>query len=82
MRALADDNVSIFDRLYNTLQCIEGSGEWTGASAQAAITATKKNKQKYSEAVNELNDLANFVQKFASEISAKEEEIARIIASV
>jgi len=82
MQELADENVAIFDRLHNTLQCLEGSGEWTGASARAAIAATENNKKKYSEAINELNELADFVQKFACEISAKDEEIMRKIASV
>ncbi len=81
MQELADENVAIFDRLYNTLQCLEGSGEWTGASARAAISATENNKKKYSEAINELNELADFVQKYACEISAKDEEIMRKIAS-
>lgn len=82
LQGFADDNSDIFDRVCNSLLSLEGSGEWKGDSVTAAINATKENKEKFSEAVSDLNDLAKYLKKFADEMSAKDEELKIRITSV
>lgn len=82
LQGFADDNSDIFDRVCNSLLSLEGSGEWKGESVSAAITATKENKERFSEAVTDLNELAKYLKRFADEIAAKDEELRIRISSV
>lgn len=81
MQGFADENADVFNRLYNSLQCLEG-GEWQGESLKAAMAATRQNRERFSETISELNQLANFMKKFADEMAAKDEEIKKNITSV
>lgn len=78
----ADDNQDIFDRISNTLSNLEGSGEWKGDSMVALKAATASNKGKYGEAVNELYNLAGFLENYAREMEAKDQEIKSQIGAV
>ncbi len=75
LQGFADDNLDIFDRVYKSLQCLKGSGEWQGASMEAIIEATENNKEKFQDTIDELQSLAEFLQKFVTEISKKDDEI-------
>lgn len=82
MQGFADDNAAIFDRVYNSLLCLKGSGEWQGTSLEAIVSATEKNKEKFGDTIEELQALADYLQKFVTEISEKDEEIKKQINSV
>ena len=82
MQGFADDNAAIFDRVYNSLLCLKGSGEWQGTSLEAIVSATEKNKEKFGDTIEELQALADYLQKFVAEISEKDEEIKNQINSV
>ena len=79
LKGYANDNSDIFDRLTNLLAAMEGSGEWKGESMTAALQATRQNKTKFREAVNDLNSLSSFLSKFVSQMSSKDTEIANQI---
>lgn len=82
MQTFADENMAIFDKVYNSLLCLKGGGEWQGTSLEAIVDATAKNKKKFEETIDELQALATFLEKFVAEITAKDEEIKRQINSV
>ena len=73
--AFADDGEDIFDRILNTLLCMEGSGEWKGKSLTAAANATRANKEKYGEVIEEIRELGTFLRDFANAMEAKDCEI-------
>lgn len=75
IQGFADDNADIFDQVYNSLQVLENNGEWKGISASAAANATRENKEKFSEAVEELAELAAFLKNFAEEIDTTDETL-------
>ena len=50
-------------------------------SQAAAVEVTRKNKKKFSEAVEEMRELADFLKKFATEMSKKDAEIQAQIRS-
>lgn len=79
IQVFAEDNADIFDRIYNILQAMESSGEWQGVSASKAAKATLKNKKKFSEAVSELNSLAEFLKDFSDEMVAEDQDIKNTI---
>ena len=81
LQAYADDSADIFDRILNTLSSLEGSGEWKGDSMAALKTATSSNKGKFEEMVNDLYNLAGFLENFAKEMEAKDQEIKSQIGS-
>lgn len=82
MQNFAETNADIFDRVYNSLLCLKGSGEWQGTSLEAIVSATEKNKEKFGDTIEELQALAEYLQKFVTEISEKDEEIKKQINSV
>lgn len=82
MQGFADTNADVFDRLYNSLLCLKENGEWQGASLEAIMDATEKNKKKFEETLGELQALATFLEKFVAEISKKDEQIKRQIIAV
>lgn len=82
MQEFADSNLDIFNRVYNSLLCLKGSGEWQGTSLEAIVSATEKNKEKFGDTIEELQALADYLQKFVTEISEKDEEIKKQINSV
>ena len=82
MKGFAETNTDIFDRVYNSLLCLKGSGEWQGTSLEAIVSATEKNKEKFGDTIEELQALADYLQKFVTEISEKDEEIKKQINSV
>ena len=82
MQSFADTNADVFDRIYQSLLCLKGSGEWQGTSLEAMVSTTEKNKEKFSDTIDELQSLADFLQKFVTEISEKDEEIKNQINSV
>lgn len=82
MQSFAETNADVFDRLYNSLLCLKGSGEWQGTSLEAIVDATEKNRKKFEETIDELQALATFLDKFVTEISQKDEEIMKQINSV
>ncbi len=78
----ADDSQEIFDRITNTLSRLEESGEWKGKSMSALQSASLDNKRKYSEVVTDLYNLAGFLENFAREMEAKDQEIKTQIGAV
>ena len=82
MQSFADTNADVFDRVYQSLLCLKGSGEWQGTSLEAIVSATEKNKEKFRDTIEELQALADYLQKFVTEISQKDEEIKKQINSV
>lgn len=82
MQGFAETNADVFNRVYNSLLCLKGSGEWQGTSLEAIVSATEKNRKKFEEAIDELQSLAEFLQKFVTEISKKDEEIKKQINAV
>ena len=82
MQEFADTNADVFNRVYNSLLCVKGSGEWKGTSLEAIVEATEKNKKKFEETIDELQSLAEYLEKFVSEISQKDEEIKKQIHAV
>lgn len=82
MQGFAEDSSDIFDRVYNSLLCLKGSGEWQGTSLEAIVHATEKNKKKFKETIDELQALATFLENFVTEISQKDEEIKTKINAV
>ena len=82
MQTFAETNASVFDRLTNSLLCMKGSGEWQGASLEAIVEATEKNKTKFEDTIDELQALATFLDKFVTEITQKDEDIKKQINSV
>lgn len=81
LQTYADDSADIFDRILNTLSSLEGSGEWKGDSMAALKTSTSSNKGKFEEMVNDLYNLAGFLENFAKEMEAKDQEIKSQIGS-
>ncbi|MBE6947730.1 MAG: hypothetical protein E7454_05720 [Ruminococcaceae bacterium] len=82
MQGFAETNADVFDRVYNSLLCLKGSGGWQGTSLEAIVSATEKNKEKFGDTIEELQALADYLQKFVTEISEKDEEIKKQINSV
>ena len=82
LQGFADDNRGIFNRVYNSLQCLRGSGEWIGASLEAAVEATEKNKDKFEDTMEELAALAEYMKNFANAMAEKDEEIKKSIQAV
>lgn len=82
MQEYADSNLDVFNRVYNSLLCLKGSGEWKGTSLEAIVSATEKNKEKFGDTIDELQALADFLQRFVTEISDKDEEIKKKINAV
>ncbi len=82
MQSFADTNADVFDRVYQSLLCLKGSGEWQGTSLEAIVDATEKNRKKFEETIDELQALATFLDKFVTEISQKDEETKKQINSV
>lgn len=82
MQSFSDTNADVFDRVYQSLLCLKGSGQWQGTSLEAIVEATEKNKKKFEETIDELQSLAAFLDKFVTEISQKDEEIKKQINSV
>lgn len=82
MQSIADTNADVFNRVYNSLLCMKGSGEWQGASLEAIVEATEKNKTKFEDTIDELQALATFLDKFVTEITQKDEDIKKQINSV
>lgn len=78
----ADINKDIFDQITNTLNNLEGSGEWKGDSMTALKSATTSNKGKYGEVVIDLYNLAGFLESFAQEMEAKDQELKNQIAAL
>lgn len=79
--SLAEDHEDVFDRIANMLEAMEGT-EWEGSSLHSAMTATQEHKQKFDQTIAELKELAEFLKKFAEEISAKDEEIKSKITAI
>lgn len=79
--SLAEDHADVFDRISNMLEAMEGS-DWEGSSFHSALSATLEHKQKYGKTIAELKELAEFLKKFAEEISAKDEEIKNKITAI
>ena len=82
LTSLAEDNEAIFDTIYATLRCMEGSGEWLGLSLTAAVNATENNRKKFAQTVDEMKILAEFLKSFADEMAAADEEIKNNIHSI
>ncbi len=82
LQSLADENEDVFDRIYNSLQSMEASGEWKGESLKAAITATQENREKFSDTIDEMHKLAAFLKNYADDMAAKDAELKRRIESV
>lgn len=82
LHSLADENEDVFDRIYNSLQSMEASGEWKGESLTAAVTATQENREKFSDTIDEMHKLAAFLKDFADDMAAKDAELKRRIESV
>lgn len=82
LQSLADENEDVFDRIYNSLQSMESSGEWKGESLTAAVTATQENREKFSDTIDEMHKLADFLRNYADEMAAKDAELKRRIESV
>lgn len=82
MQIFADTNADVFDRVYQSLLCLKGSGEWQGTSLEAIVDATEKNRKKFEETIDELQALATFLENFVTEISKKDEEIKTKINAV
>ncbi len=75
----ADENADIFDKLLNGLRCLKGGGEWVGASADALITATEKNKKQFAMILKELSDLSKYIDSFVKELEKEDAEAAQKI---
>ena len=83
VNGFAQDNTDIFDKLLNSLRCLKGSGEWVGASADAVIIATEKNKKQFADVLEELSSLAEYMSTFLKELEKEDVEKAqKIRASV
>ena len=74
IRSFTDSNGDMFDRIVNLVRAAESSKEWQGRSVKALIDASKRNKNKFTQAINELNDLATFLTEYAN--SMEEEDIS------
>lgn len=82
LRAYADSNADIFDRIGNAMDALREDGQWVGASQEAASLATEQNMRKYEQAVDELNKLADFLQDLADEMAREDEAIRQQIERV
>ena len=82
LQTYADDNKDIFDKIKNSLEHMESSGDWKGESLAAAVEATQKNEEKFREAVNELNELASFLEEFVNSMVEKDAEVQKSITAV
>lgn len=82
LQSLADTNEDVFDRINRSLEALDGNGDWHSVSQGAAAAATRANKEKYKEAVEEMRKLAAFLQSFADDMAAADERIKKQIQSV
>jgi uncharacterized protein YukE len=82
MQEYADNSADIFDRINNSLICLRNNKQWQGISMDAAVAATQSNQKKFQEALSELQALAAFMKKFATEIEAEDEAIKKRILAV
>lgn len=80
--SLAEDNQDIFDSLYESLQCLKGSGEWVGKDLEAAMAATEANKARFRQVLAELQSLAEFLDSYTAELEGKDQELKKRILSV
>ena len=79
LREYADTNGDIFDRIRNAIEVVQEDGQWTGKSQEAAALATEQTMQKFADTVNELYNLANYLQDFADAMARKDEELRQQI---
>lgn len=82
MQDLADTNADIFDRVYNSLLCLRGSGQWQGVALEAIVVSTEANKKKFADTIAEMKALADFLNKFTREIKEKDIQIKNQINAV
>lgn len=82
LTSYSTENSDIFDKIYNSLRCLEGSNEWKGASLTAAADATWNNKKKFEDAVNEMEQLAKFLSDFVTEMAEEDAKISKQINSI
>lgn len=82
MQGFAETNADVFDRVYKSLLCLKGSGQWRGSSLEEIVRVTEKNRKKFESTIDELQSLADFLDAFATEISKKDEEIKKQINAV
>ncbi len=77
----AEDTADVFDRMANYLNRISGHAGWEGLSMREIMAATEKNQKKYRDLVTELKNLSGFLENFALEMEAKDQEIKANIES-
>ena len=82
LTSYSTENSDIFDKIYNSLRCLEGSNEWKGASLTAAADATWNNKKNFEDAVNEMEQLAKFLSDFVTEMAEEDAKISKQINSI
>lgn len=82
LQTYADESNDLFDKIKNSMGRMESAGDWKGESLTAAVEATQKNEEKFREAVNELNELASFLEEFVNSMVEKDAEIQKSITAI
>ena len=75
IRNFTDNNGDMFERIVSLVREVESCGEWQGKSVRALIDASEQNKNKFSQAMSELDELATFLTEYAKSMENKDVEI-------
>ena len=79
LKTYTDQNEDLFSQILNMVNSVESCGDWQGKSMKTLQNVTQRNQKKFEAGMQELCELAGFLQKYAEAMSAKDEELMKRI---
>lgn len=79
LKTYTDQNEDLFSQILNMVNSVESCGDWQGKSMKTLQNVTQRNQKKFEAGMQELCELAGFLEKYAEAMSAKDEELMKRI---
>ena len=79
LKTYTDQNEDLFSQILNMVNSVESCGDWQGKSMKTLQNVTQRNQKKFEAGMQELCELADFLEKYAEAMSAKDEELMKRI---
>lgn len=78
----SDGNKDVLDRIQNLITAAESRKAWTGKSMKATKSAMENGQKKYQELIDELDQLAAFLQKYANDMETADTDTANAVKNI
>lgn len=65
LKVYTDENEDLFAQILNMVNGVESCGDWQGKSMKSLQRVTRSNQKKFEAGMRELQELADFLQRYA-----------------